>query len=229
MSKVPTETLNASDASSGFDWWIRTLKYKTGINLTDQEKVAYEEERKIKTETEQCAKCNEYKDFMLQYSPTVTFMVDQIRRAGGYVDPAKINCEICTVPRYGGFNPGLGVQLCANYIDDRWVLNDTLSHELVHWYDNTRFKVDWGDIRHHACTEIRAASLSGECAIVTEFKRRLGFMRYAKGHQACVKRKAILSVINHPKCKDKQHAEEVVDEVFRSCFNDTRPFETIYR
>lgn len=52
-----------------------------------------------------------------------------------------------------------------------------------------------------------------------------GMMRVAKGHQACVKRRAALSVVGHPKCRDMDHAKEVVDEVFRSCFNDTRPLK----
>lgn len=176
-----------------------------------------------------CSQCDEYKKWMMKYSPGVIFMFDQIKQAGGYVSPNKINCEICKDPKLGGFHPDLGIQLCANYIPDKWVLNDTLSHELVHWYDNVRFKVDWMDLRHHACSEIRAASLSGECAIMTEFWKNTGMMRVAKGHQACVKRRAALSVVGHPKCKDMDHAKEIVDEVFRSCFNDTRPFEMIYR
>ncbi|ONH70916.1 hypothetical protein CAS74_001428 [Pichia kudriavzevii] len=177
---------------------------------------------------ELCRQCDEYKSWMMKYSPTVLFMFDQIKNAGGYVSPNKITCEICPDPKLGGFHPEMGIQLCANYIPDKWVLNDTLSHELVHWYDNTRFKVDWMDLRHHACSEIRAASLSGECAIMTEFKKNAGMMKISKGHQRCVKRRAALSVVGHPKCKDMDHANQIVDEVFRSCFNDTRPFEMIY-
>lgn len=178
---------------------------------------------------ELCKKCDEYKAWMINYSPSVRFMFDQIKQSGGYVSPKKINCQICDDSKLGGFHPDLGIQLCANYISDKWVLNDTLSHELVHWYDNIRFKVDWMDLKHHACSEIRAASLSGECAILTEFKKNLGMMKMSKGHQTCVKRRAALSVVGHPKCKDMDHANEIVDEVFRSCFNDTRPFEMIYR
>lgn len=193
--------------------------------LAQPEKPVLSEEKKASL----CSQCDEYKQWMTQYSPTVRFMFDQIKQAGGYVSPNKINCQICEDPKLGGFHPDLGIQLCANYIPDKWVLNDTLSHELIHWYDNTRFKVDWMNLKHHACSEIRAASLSGECAIMTEFWKNSGMMRIAKGHQACVKRRAALSVVGHPKCKDMEHAKEVVDEVFRSCFNDTRPFEMIYR
>lgn len=177
----------------------------------------------------QCEKCRQYRDWMLKYSPNVLFMVQEIERLGGKVPLDKINCEICKKPKYGGYHPELGIQLCANYIPSKSVLNDTLSHELVHWYDNMRFQVDWLNLRHHACSEVRAASLSGECAIMTEFWKHAGFMKMAKGHQRCVRRKAILSVMGHPACKSKEQAEQVVDEVFRSCFNDTRPYERIYR
>ncbi|GMG21450.1 unnamed protein product [Ambrosiozyma monospora] len=132
----------------------------------------------------------------------------------------------------GGYSTNQGIRICAEHVKDKLQLGDTLSHELIHWYDNTRFKVDFMNLKHHACTEIRASSLSGECAIMTEFSRRLGnnvSMRVAKGHQSCVKRRAVLSVMGHPACKSQEQAEQVVSEVFRSCFNDTRPFERIYR
>lgn len=221
--------LSPKDADGGFGWWTKTLQYKTGLGLNEDQKKDYVEEAKMRKQSEACKSCEENRDWMMKYSPTVVFMLEQIRKIGGDVPRERVKCDICTEPKYGGFHPDLGIQLCYNYIPDKWVLNDTLAHELVHEYDNTRFKVDWMDIRHHACSEVRAASLSGECAIMTEFWRWMGTMRVAKGHQQCVKRKAVLSVIGHPKCKSKEHAEEIVDEVFRSCFNDTRPFERIYR
>lgn len=200
---------------------------------------------KTETEIAQCKSCEEHRNFMFQYSPTVTFMRQEIEKAGGYVSPRDISCQICPQPKLGGFHPEHGIQLCANYIPDKWTLNDTLSHELIHWYDNTRFKVNWMDLKHHACSEVRAASLSGECALMTEFGKMMmkvsatdngsevgakkGGFRFAKGHQECVKRRAALSVVGHPKCKDMDHAKEVVNDVFRSCFNDTRPYEMIYR
>jgi hypothetical protein len=33
-------------------------------------------------------------------------------------------------------------------------MQDTLVHEMVHVYDHARFKVDWSDLRHHACSEV---------------------------------------------------------------------------
>jgi inner membrane protease ATP23 len=32
----------------------------------------------------------------------------------------------------------------------------TMVHEMVHLYDNTKFKVDWTDLKHQACSEVRS-------------------------------------------------------------------------
>lgn len=230
MSDKSTDTPTGSPGkeTEGLSWYKKELQYKLGMT-PEAEKAEFEKELKQVNEQKMCDSCNEWKKWVINYSPNVRFMIEQIQNAGGTVDLSKVNCEICKEPKYGGFHPQLGIQLCANYIPDKWKLNDTLSHELVHWYDNTQFYVDWLNLRHHACTEIRAASLSGECAIMTEFKKRSGLGRVAKGHQECVKRIATLSVIGHPACKSREQAEAVVDDVFRSCFNDTRPYESIYR
>ena len=36
-------------------------------------------------------------------------------------------------------------------------MNETLTHELVHSYDYCRAKLDWNDLHHLACTEVRVA------------------------------------------------------------------------
>jgi inner membrane protease ATP23 len=47
--------------------------------------------------------------------------------------------------------------------------------------------------------------------------------------QECVRRRAALSVAARPSCKDDVQAVRVVNEVWDSCFYDTRPFDEIYR
>ena len=48
-------------------------------------------------------------------------------------------------------------------------------------------------------------------------------------HQNCVRRRAVASVMARPNCKDDVQAVKVVNEVWDSCFKDTRPFDEIYR
>ena len=101
--------------------------------------------------------------------------------------------------------------------------------EMIHAYDHLRFKMQWQDnLRHAACAEIRASSLSGECRWTEEFFQKLNF-KVMHQHQECVRRRAALSVMARPDCKDDVHAAKMVNEVWDSCYPDTRPFDEIYR
>jgi hypothetical protein len=48
-----------------------------------------------------------------------------------------------------------------------------------------------------------------------------------KNKKACARRRAIVSVQANPACPDKAAAERAVNEVWESCFNDTRPFDEV--
>lgn len=73
--------------------------------------------------------------------------------------------------------------------------------------------------------QIRAENLSGDCRFNREFTRRN--WHFTKQQQACVRRRAILSVAANPNCKSREEAERVVNEVFESCWPDTRPFDEV--
>mmetsp|Transcript_23495 Transcript_23495/g.56203 ORF Transcript_23495/g.56203 Transcript_23495/m.56203 type:complete len:168 (-) Transcript_23495:339-842(-) len=92
-------------------------------------------------------------------------------------------------------------------------------------YDHCRgANLDWSDCHHHACSEVRAANLSGDCHWSQEFLR--GNFSLQAQHQACVRRRALLSVAMNPNCPEPK-AKEAVDAVFDTCFRDTRPFDRI--
>lgn len=99
---------------------------------------------------------------------------------------------------------------------------------MIHAYDHVRFKVDPQNLRHQACTEIRASTLSGECRFTREFWSR-GQYKFSQGMQDCVRRRAALSMMNRPGVKDDVQAAKLVNEVWDSCFVDTRPFDEVYR
>jgi len=63
------------------------------------------------------------------------------------------------------------VVLCENHSLSQSDVNDVVTHELIHAYDHCRAKVDWDDCVHHACSEIRAANLSGDCFFGKEVRR----------------------------------------------------------
>ncbi|KAJ5178921.1 hypothetical protein N7492_002131 [Penicillium capsulatum] len=215
----------------GDDMWTQfrnmysILTGKMSAEGVEQFRVA----RDIRNEEADCKRCETQRDYLLQYSPVITFLSESIRQLGGDLHKHNIYCRRCTNRKAGGFDPEYGILICANEMKDQGHLEDTMAHEMVHAFDHLRFKVDWTDnLRHAACTEIRASSLSGECRWAREFFRR-GQWKFTEQHQECVRRRAVLSVSGRPNCRDEAHAQQVVNEVWGSCFRDTRPFDEIYR
>jgi len=175
----------------------------------------------------QCRTCDKWKTQLTHYSPSVVFMLKHLKLSGCAVPAGNILCSPCDNSRSGGFSPEAGVVvLCAGQFSNKKHMENTLVHELVHMYDHCKFKVDWTNLRHHACSEIRANSLSGDCKFTREFRR--GFIAFSKQHQTCVRRRAVISVKSNPACPNEAAAERAVNEVWESCFNDSRPFDEIY-
>lgn len=219
---------SAPEKLSGFEWWRRSLQYRTGLGITDQEKAQFEHDYRHRNFPNQCKSCVQNRDWMLRFSPSVLFMMDHVRKLGGNLNTTNITCEECDDLKGGGFHPQLGILLCLNWIRDKWHLEDVLTHELVHAYDHLKFKVDLLNLHHHACTEIRASMLSGECRMLNEIKK-LGLGNFGAKFQACVRRRATLLVAANPNCSGPDEAAKVVGTVWQLCSNDTRPFERVYR
>ena len=125
---------------------------------------------------------------------------------------------VYTGEKNGKYNPA--VVLCTDRKIDRTTFENTVVHELIHAYDQCRIKLDWKNCLHHACTEIRASSLSGECSFYEELSR--GKFALSAGHQECVKRRAKLSLKMNPGCSEI--TEDAVNAAFTSCYKDTAPF-----
>lgn len=68
--------------------------------------------------------------------------------------PVPIYCAPCGADRGGGFASTVGVILCQDKIFSKKHVEDTLAHELIHEWDDRRFKVDWRNLRHVACSEV---------------------------------------------------------------------------
>jgi inner membrane protease ATP23 len=178
-----------------------------------------------------CRSCESHRDFLLSYSPVVRYMADNISKLGGDLGKHNIRCRTCKTGMMGGFDKDMGIVMCAQYLDSRSKVEDTLAHEMVHAYDHLRFNIDWSDLKHVACTEIRASNLSGECRWANEFFGNKQ-MKFNMHHQECVRRRAVRSVMARPQCQGEGgdlKAVRAVNEVWESCFRDTRPFDEIYR
>lgn len=81
-------------------------------------------------------------------------MMKHLALEGANVSADHIHCSPCDVTRAGGFSPEAGILLCQDRFLSKSHMKDTLVHELVHMYDHAKFKVDWNNLRHHACSEV---------------------------------------------------------------------------
>ena len=116
--------------------------------------------------------------------------------------------------------------VCENTVYSEKYLVELLTHEMIHAYDHCRAFVNWRDCEQHACSEIRAASLSGDCRFFNEVGR--GNFGLVGHHQVCVKRRALKSVLINPNCT-KDQAEAAVESAFARCYKDTMPFDRMPR
>ncbi|QKX58999.1 uncharacterized protein TRUGW13939_06128 [Talaromyces rugulosus] len=212
----------------GFFTQVKNILNIVSGRMTTEGKEQFRIARDDRNEEADCKRCEEQRDYLLRYSPVITYLSDNINQLGGNISSHNIYCRRCTKRQGGGFDPQHGIMVCANEMRDQSHLEDTMAHEMVHAYDHLRFKMNWDNLRHAACSEIRASSLSGECRWAREFFSR-GQWKLTQQHQECVRRRATLSLMARPNCKDEEHATKVVNEVWESCFRDTRPFDEIYR
>jgi inner membrane protease ATP23 len=65
-----------------------------------------------------------------------------------------IYCAPCPQRAHGGFHPATGITICQNHVPTVRRMESTLAHEMVHAFDECRFKVDYRNIKHVACGEV---------------------------------------------------------------------------
>lgn len=145
------------------------------------------------SETSETAACQGMVERALATSAAVRTLMKAMERAGCPVNRSFFSCERCTQECQGGYDRDRGVILCQQHMQNSaQLIETTMVHELIHAFDDCRAHVNWTDLRHHACTEIRAANLSGDCSFSQEFAR--GNFNLRAQQQKCVRRRAELSV-----------------------------------
>ncbi|KAF2113476.1 mitochondrial inner membrane protease ATP23 [Lophiotrema nucula] len=224
----PTETKTLDPA---FYTWSSTFSIlmgrMTGNRDVQLEQNYFHEMDAVKEEA-YCRKCEDRRDYLLKYSPVIRFMREEVGKLGGDLNEKNIHCRMCTKEQSGGFHIDHGILLCANKFRNQGHQEDTMAHEMVHAWDHLKWKVEPDNLKHQACLEIRASTLSGECRFTREFFTRNQW-KITEQLQNCVRRRATLSLMARPGVKDDVHAAKIVNEVWESCFKDNRPFDEIYR
>ncbi|CAL9682944.1 unnamed protein product [Knipowitschia caucasica] len=172
-------------------------------------------------------KCQVMLQFAVDTSPYAKLLLSAMKNSGCQVFKDRhFACEDCDGSVSGGFDAASSqIVLCQNNIHQQSHMNRVVTHELIHAFDHCRANVDWfNNYRHLACSEIRAANLSGDCAFNSEISRfHFGLKKH---HQECVRGRALRSILAVRKIS-REAAEKIVDEVFDSCFNDHAPFGRI--
>eukprot|EP00268_Persea_americana_P035820 TRINITY_DN35321_c0_g2_i1.p1 TRINITY_DN35321_c0_g2~~TRINITY_DN35321_c0_g2_i1.p1 ORF type:complete len:201 (+),score=34.51 TRINITY_DN35321_c0_g2_i1:283-885(+) len=114
-------------------------------------------------------------------NPTVKFLREHLENAGCFVGEKFFKAVECDNHISGGYVPGQGILVCSNQMNIQDEVNQVVIHELIHAYDDCRAaNLNWANCAHHACSEIRAGHLSGDCHYKRELLR--GFMKI-RGHE----------------------------------------------
>ncbi|XP_040266463.1 mitochondrial inner membrane protease ATP23 homolog isoform X1 [Bufo bufo] len=172
-------------------------------------------------------KCQRMLRLTMETSPYAKLLLDAMKLSGCTVSRDRhFSCEDCDGSVSGGFDADTSeIVLCQNNIHNQSHMNRVVTHELIHAFDHCRAHVDWfNNVRHLACSEIRAANLSGDCSLSNEISRfNFGLKQH---HQACVRDRSLRSILAVRQIS-REAAEKAVDDVFQSCFNDYEPFGRI--
>ncbi|KAB2023069.1 hypothetical protein Goshw_029733 [Gossypium schwendimanii] len=156
-------------------------------------------------------------------TPMVKFLMEHMEKTGCKVGDNFIKAVNCNRKMGGGYVRGEGIVVCSDQVKIQDDVNQVVIHELIHAYDECRASnLDWTNCAHHACSEIRAGHLSGDCHYKREFLR--GFMKIRGHEQDCVRRRVMKSVIANPFCSETA-AKDAMEAVWDVCYNDTKPFD----
>ncbi|KVH92826.1 mitochondrial inner membrane protease atp23 [Cynara cardunculus var. scolymus] len=156
-------------------------------------------------------------------TPMVKFLKEHLEKGGCNIASNFIKAINCDQRMSGGYVRGEGIVVCSNYMNIQDEVNQVVIHELIHAYDDCRAaNLDWTNCAHHACSEIRAGHLSGDCHYKRELLR--GFVKLRGHEQDCVRRRVMKSLANNPYCSEAA-AKDAMEAVWDTCYNDTKPFD----
>lgn len=156
-------------------------------------------------------------------TPMVKFLKEHLEKSGCRIGDNFIKASHCDQKISGGYARGRGIIVCSNHMQIQDEVNQVLIHELIHAYDECRAaNLDWANCAHHACSEIRAGHLSGDCHYKRELLR--GYLKIRGHEQECVKRRVMKSMSGNPNCSESA-SRDAMEAIWDVCYNDTMPFD----
>ncbi|GIY25798.1 mitochondrial inner membrane protease ATP23 homolog [Caerostris extrusa] len=169
-------------------------------------------------------KCERQVHNVISESPLIKLMMDALKTTGCAIDLNRhISCEPCSKVVTGGYDAEMNqIVVCQNTATSKSAVHGALAHEMVHMFDFCRAHVDFKNVDHLLCTEIRAANLM-HCSFMSALVMgTASLIRIKKQHQECVKRKALASVMA-VRDLSPEEAKAAMDRVFTKCYNDLEP------
>ncbi|XP_076931619.1 mitochondrial inner membrane protease ATP23-like [Bidens hawaiensis] len=156
-------------------------------------------------------------------NPTVKFLREHLEKSGCKIAPNFIKVVNCKQRIAGGYVRGKGIVVCSNHLTIQDEVTQVVIYELIKAYDDCRAaNLDWADCAHHACSEIRANHLSGDCHYKRELLR--GYFNIRGHEQECVRRRVMKALASNPYCS-KAATKDAMEVVWDTCYNDTKPFD----
>ncbi len=184
--------------------------------------------------TKLLASCDKMREKSLYGARRVGYMIRSLALQGCEVDPADfVRCVICPLNGVATafFEVSVGkpsaIGLCANSLKKQDDFDTILTHELIHAYDFCRAEINPNNLSHVACTEIRAANLSGDCTFMREWRRGKGNVAISNHHNKCVKRRTFMSISGHSEVKSREQAHKIIEDLWEKCSKDYEPFGSI--
>lgn len=236
MDNTNENKSKSTNDASPFD----TSKYKSSEQSEDHGYYFYPERgsTKVKTFWENLwtegrgkkFKCEANVTWCIENNPMVKLMMRALKSRGCEVNLRRhIACEPCIGYVNGGFDPSANqVVICQNTAKKKWQCCNVLAHEFIHAFDYCRAKVDFMDLRHLACTEIRAANFM-HCSFMAAFSAGVTSpVNIKEKHADCVKHQAVKSMVIVRNVSSEE-AMEIVNSVFDKCYNDLEPVGRIPR
>lgn len=102
------------------------------------------------------------------------------------------------------------------------LVQGVLTHELIHMFDYCKNQLDFKNLDHLACTEIRAANLA-HCSFLSAVSNGdASFFNIKEAHQYCVRNKALSSILA-VRTVSEVDAMKAIDRVFPKCYSDLEP------
>lgn len=169
-------------------------------------------------------KCERNVYWCLRNNPLVKVLLGALEKSGCEFDYRRhVSCEICDSTVSGGYDPELNqVIICQNVAKRRVTVQGVMIHEMIHMFDYCVNDLDLQNVRHLACSEIRAANLAHCSFLSAWYYGNASPFNFKQRHRECVRRKALGSVLAM-KNMTEEEGLQVIDEVFPKCYEDLEP------